>query len=166
VTVTVILFDGQGSVLSLGTTLFAFRGRIPRRQYLAFSLLASVIAFLAIALAAVSLDDVGDGMGGLIGFAFMILLVIAAIWSGCALMAKRLHDLGWSGFHAVWIYGLATASGAAEARSPEVAAALGLVPLLVYAWLLAARGNAGENRYGPPPAGTAAPPPDEAASIG
>jgi uncharacterized membrane protein YhaH (DUF805 family) len=100
------------------------------------------------------------------------LLAVGAACALLAVLAKRLHDFGSSGWLAPWVYGLVAAAAGAywvsdvvwPAQAPEVSAVrqtIGVVGDLLsiggavvgagaFLWIGLRRGDAAANRYGPP----------------
>ncbi|WP_085688431.1 MULTISPECIES: DUF805 domain-containing protein [unclassified Pseudomonas] len=114
---------------------FSVEGRIGRLRYLAWSMVLSLVAlpivsvFALIGLGLVSADSTtGLIIGGLL--AFLLFLAFAIV--GILFSVQRLHDIGWSGW--LWLLTLV----------PFVGSFFPLVIMVV-------PGNAGANRYGPPP---------------
>lgn len=107
--------------------LFSGEGRLDRLGYLAAMLVAAVL-FCAPALAVVSRP--ADGAARMAVLAAGTVCWLAVLWIYCAATAKRLHDLGRSG----WLTLLA------------LIPAVGLGAMTVV--LLTLRGDAAANRYG------------------
>ncbi len=116
---------------SLKEVLFSFRGRIPRRTFWLWSILASLGFMIPIGLLAPLVQD--EGTGQWIGGILMVPFVIAFIWSALAIRVKRWHDHGKSGF---WIL-------------------IGMIPyigaLISFIFLGCLRGTVGDNAYGGDP---------------
>lgn len=126
--------------------LFSYRGRIDRKTYWKWSILVGIVSVIAICLCFAMLTVIAgaaraDGLDYSIllpvGAGVLLLGALAASWIRFAILAKRLHDRGRSGW-----FGL-----------------LSLIPIvgqfgvLIYAAGL--RGDALPNRYGNPPAPSA-----------
>lgn len=78
--------------------LFSFRGRIGRMQYFLRSLVASVALVVLVVLAV--LVGVGGSNRpnlGALGLALLLMIpiLVAAVWSGLSLQARRFRDIGW-----------------------------------------------------------------------
>ena len=122
--------------------LFSFHGRIGRGGYWAY-VLGSVVLLSSLALGGAwvtqALSD-KPGTDGLlatpasIAFTlFMVALIVIYLWSGYAVLAKRWHDRGKSGWWSL----------------------IGLIPYIGGIWILVEcgllKGTAGANRYGGDP---------------
>lgn len=84
------------------------------------------------------------------GLLAMLLTMPVSLCAGAALVTKRLHDLGRSGAHAIWITGAQVAFTFLP-NTPDTAAAeaiLGLVVIGAAIWPLFVRGEQGPNTYG------------------
>jgi uncharacterized membrane protein YhaH (DUF805 family) len=78
--------------MGLVRLLFSFNGRIGRAQYLLGLAIVLVGLFLGLGAIGAALHGTGlDALG-------MIILVVLFFWAKFAIAAKRLHDLGKSGF--------------------------------------------------------------------
>jgi uncharacterized membrane protein YhaH (DUF805 family) len=126
--------------MSMGRAFFGFNGRLPRAEYIGLSLVAAIvllILFFAIA---------GMLSSGRLDTAITVYFAASA-WVGGALVAKRLHDMGYSGAHAIWIMPVQLAAGWYGRQYMilwAVAVSLGL-------YLVFTRGEGGNNAYGPEP---------------
>ena len=120
----------------LGWLLFSFKGRIPRRQFwgalLGAGLVIEVLWFMAIMPIIAAQEDATNAMYVFAGVVYAI-LYIPATWTGLAIMAKRFHDRGKSGW---WVL-------------------IQFVPLIGVFWLFIEcgflRGTVGPNQYGARP---------------
>jgi len=135
---------------------FAPGGRIGRVQYLLGHLVGLTIAMLAMALLAVVgvfFGAVGLSVIRTLCFAAgFIALFGGAIYVMVVLIVKRLHDLGMSGMHCIWIMALSFAASAAEGAGEAGASAFfSLCSLGVGLWLLFAPGVDHANEYGSQP---------------
>ena len=155
--------------MSYKPTLFGFRGRMARLPYFGYGLL---FLGLCVFLILVWVGLIATGVVGLIILGSILMWVVCG-WMGLALTIKRLHDLGLSGYHMIWIFGLSVVAG--QLGSPTSSEAIGilsglssgtigilsslasLASLIVTLWLLFAPGQPRTNGYGPPP-GTLRPP--------
>jgi uncharacterized membrane protein YhaH (DUF805 family) len=83
------------SMLSLLVLLFSFHGRIPRGRYwFGVLLLLALTVIMLMAFAPYLSTTGGTGADRAFSFAMLILTV----WVFAAVSAKRLHDIGWSGW--------------------------------------------------------------------
>ena len=126
--------------MGVGRAFFGFNGRLPRGAYFGLSLVAAVALLICffVAVGALSADRLD--MAITVYFA-------AAAWICGALVAKRLHDMGYSGAHAIWIVPIQLAAGWYGRQVMilwAVAVSLGL-------YLVFTRGEDGNNAYGPEP---------------
>ena len=105
-----------------------FSGRARRKEYwmfVLFNLIFTIVAVLLDNLLGTAIEDVGYGL-------FYILYMLAVIIPSLAVMVRRLHDTGKSGW---WFF-------------------ISLVPLIGSIWLLVLMvtdSQPGENQYGPNP---------------
>lgn len=111
----------------------SFEGRIGRADYWLKYIVPYVVIFIVLSIVdAVTGLMIDDGMGGGTGILSSI-FVLANIWFGLAVGAKRCHDRGRSG----WFQ------------------AIMLIPIIGAIWLLVElgflKGTEGENRFGPNP---------------
>ncbi|WP_160108071.1 DUF805 domain-containing protein [Pseudomonas izuensis] len=114
---------------------FSVDGRIGRLRFLAWTMVLSLITlpivgvFALIGLGLVS----GDSTAGLIiGGIFAFFLFLAFVIVSALFSVQRLHDIGWSGW--LWLLNFVPFVGS-------------FFPLVI----MVMPGNAGANRYGPPP---------------
>lgn len=144
--------------------LFTAQGRLARLPYFGYGvlvyllLLATVLAGAGISAAAGS--DAGGIPGGLVIFAG----VIAAIYAGTTILIRRLHDLGLSGRHAIWIMMLNVVSQVLLTAAPPLGLLLSIGAIGVTLWLLFAPGEKAANRWGPPKGAAEVPPTAESAA--
>lgn len=142
--------------MSFSQTLFGFKGRIARLPYLGYSLLGGlfvgIFLFMGFAVAASAKG------ASVLGILIIAAAVIGYAWIALALQIKRLHDLGFSGLHMIWIAAIGALSSALSQANPTISIILGFGSLCVWLWLLFAPGQPETNAYGPPP-GTPVPQP-------
>jgi len=124
-------YQNSNSGLTLKQILFSFSGRIPRRTYWLWAIVAGLATILPIALLAPLLDK--EGAGQIVAIVVLIPLVITFIWVSLAIRVKRWHDHGKSG---AWVL-------------------IGMIPyiggLISFIFLGCMRGNYGFNQYGDDP---------------
>jgi uncharacterized membrane protein YhaH (DUF805 family) len=133
--------------MTLSQILFGLSGRLARLQYLGYSLVGIVLIVVALAFV-VNIFAVNVGLG-LIGIA---VLGLAAIWISIATAVKRLHDLGLSGGHVIWIIALGMMSRSMGPNNAGLAILFGLAEIVAWLWLVFAPGQPAANAYGPEPA--------------
>lgn len=132
------------------TRVVSFGGRAGRKEFAAIATPLIVFEVAVIWLGeALELQTMPAPWFGLV--IFLILAPIALI---APVVLRRLHDIGQSG---IWIFLFGTAANVAsalvvwaglpEAENPVLAATIGAGLL----YLAAARGNPGDNRFGPAP---------------
>jgi uncharacterized membrane protein YhaH (DUF805 family) len=153
--------------MDLISLLFRFDGRINRGKYWLAMLIYFIVwtAFMAMVFSwagNIFAHDVFGLLGaGVAIWAAVVLLTVAAIWSGLATGIKRLHDRDKSGWWIVlfWL-GPSFLSGAGTASNygggtmilSLASAALGIWAFVELACL---KGTAGPNRFGDDPLGVA-----------
>lgn len=116
---------------------FRLQGRIRRVEYLLGLLFLICLEVVLLGI---------KGSGGILSF--------IVFWANCAIIVKRVHDLGHSGLYvlAVWCaVFLAVAVFVATGFQAALFAGVA-IGFAFNIWLLAARGQAHDNRFGPPPA--------------
>jgi uncharacterized membrane protein YhaH (DUF805 family) len=110
-----------------------FSGRARRSEYWYFVLANGLISILLVVLSATVGGVFGNAVtGGLIGYGLFILYGLATFLPGLAVIVRRLHDVGKSG----WFYFIF------------------LIPVIGCIWLLVllcTEGDRGENQYGSDP---------------
>ena len=126
---------------------FSFQGRIGRALFYIRCLYLTLITTV-MAVVTVPLFSNGGRILWLAG-ACVVAAALATLLLGIgSLLVRRLHDIGLSGWHALWVGG-AEFGWAFLAYAPErvmlIAAPLGAI----CAWILFWPGSAGENRFGP-----------------
>ena len=155
-------------------TLFSPIGRLGRLAYIGYSILAGFLGALILLLgllvgmgalypargafatgdlstAASTIFHAPDTRSAAIaGLAILALSVLAAWWMLAMITVKRLHDIGVSGLHLLWIVPLQTLEDTKLLPWPMRVIA-GLCSLGITLWLLCKRGTEGVNAYGPPP---------------
>ena len=126
--------------------LFGFDGRVGRLGYLLFTVLYLVIAALpAGAGVLVSVPD--SYLSILSGFA---LAAVIGAWGCLALTTQRLHDLGYSGLHTVWIAGLAIVAAWLDDRHPGLSMVVIAGLALLALGMVLVPGEKDLNRFGAP----------------
>lgn len=135
-------------MMSLTDIFFRLEGRLGRLSYLGYSLLATLAAALLIVLGfgIISMNN----PAGALGLVPIFLGVMGLFWSHLALTVKRLHDIGLSGLHMVWIWGIDLLPGIFSAQ-PSLAMVLNVLSILVGLWVLLTPGEKRDNLYGAQP---------------
>jgi uncharacterized membrane protein YhaH (DUF805 family) len=135
--------------------LFSFKGRINRAKYWLMTLLYTLLFFVVSAAIWTSFSTVLVILGAVI--------IIAMVWSGCAVATKRLHDRDKSGWWLLFFYvvpAILTGTHNALVRTGEesailLAAVCALISGVISLWMLIElgflRGTPGPNGYGPNP---------------
>ena len=133
--------------MNLGELFFSWHGGIARMRYFLASLtLAAASILLAVLITAIiAVVAVGTNSAELPVSNLHTALVLLPscglfLYSGTVLMIKRLHDIGLSGFHVLWIYGLGIMGSAFNNPSDGalfiVGFILSIVQLFAGLWLL------------------------------
>jgi len=126
----------------------SFEGRLARLPFFGRGVLLGVIA-TAFAMASIpffSREGLWWWLGILIVAAALVLLIVG----GVSLTIRRLHDLGLSGYHAIWVTAAQTLWVPLSYGPPEVLLA-GMPLAAVGLWLLFWPGNRSPNRFGEMP---------------
>jgi uncharacterized membrane protein YhaH (DUF805 family) len=128
---------------------FSFRGRLARLPFFIRTLYLNIAASLMLAASAPLLWSGGriGWWAGLCGAAASLAVLAAGLVS---LIVRRLHDLGFAGYHLIWAFAAEIAWTALSASGPRFV--LDALPLLaIDLWLTFWPGNAGANRFGGAP---------------
>ena len=126
----------------------SFAGQLARLPFFSRGVLLGVVA-AALAMASIpffSREGLWWWLGILVVAAALVLLFVG----GVSLTMRRLHDLGLSGYHAIWVSAAQTMWVPLSYGPPEVMLA-GLPLAAVGLWLLFWPGNRGPNRFGEKP---------------
>ncbi|RYD62173.1 MAG: DUF805 domain-containing protein [Verrucomicrobiaceae bacterium] len=136
--------------MNIFEVLFGSQGRLGRMAFVGYSIV-NLAVMVALTLAAANLWQSGAGPHALLGVLIAIAALFGALWSGLALTIKRLHDMGFSGLHVIWILPLEVASkGMGPAMdSPTLATLLSVITAAIGLGLLLVPGEDRDNRYGP-----------------
>jgi uncharacterized membrane protein YhaH (DUF805 family) len=126
----------------------SFKGRLARLPYFARGFSLSIIA-AALGMTSIPLFAQGGPWWwiGILDVAAVLALLVVGVVS---LMVRRLHDLGLSGYHAIWV-GAAGAGSEVLSHGPPIIMLAGLPLAAVGLWLLFWPGNRGANRFGEQP---------------
>lgn len=126
---------------------FSFEGRLWRLAFFIRNLYLS-IAMGVLIIASIPFFSHGHAALWWFGIAYLAVAMAACAVSFVSLTVRRLHDLGLSGYHAIWVAATQILSTALSYGSD--AAVLASLPFtLVGLWLLFWPGQKADNRYGP-----------------
>ena len=137
--------EGPGARFARLPALLGFRGRTGRLGFLGWYLLGATYALILLLAFA--------GLASKTGSVVLVLLAgVPVVWVGLVLTVRRLHDIGASGWHVLWLWGVPFAVAWADGIREN---ATQLITHGIFAGLCLIPGTAGPNRFGAPP-GTAA----------
>jgi uncharacterized membrane protein YhaH (DUF805 family) len=127
---------------------FSFEGRLARLPFFGRGFYLGVVT---IALAMVSIPFFSrQGLGWWFGIPIVIASLVLLAVGSFSMTIRRLHDMGLSGYHAIWV-GAAQAIWAPLSYGPPEVMLAGLPLAAVGVWLLFWPGNRGPNRFGERP---------------
>lgn len=124
-----------------GEVLFAYRGRVGRLPFV-----VTTAAFWTLLFASRYDIRVVHFLGGLSQPALLGTMAMLA-WIPSAVMVKRLHDVGWSGYNAIWIALLGLLGEPLETSGP-LPMSLAAVSIFAQLWLCLEPGTRRANRFG------------------
>jgi uncharacterized membrane protein YhaH (DUF805 family) len=124
---------------------FSFHGRVSRRFYLIRGIQLGTFAILPF-IASIMLFKSGDAFWW-VGVACVALAIGMIVIGQVSLVVRRLHDVGLSGYHAIWI-GAAQFVWVFLAEAPAHVALLASPILLILILLWFYPGSRGANRFG------------------
>lgn len=126
----------------------SFEGRLARLPFFIRGIYLAIAA-IVIFFASIPLFSSGSRLAWWLG----VILVVAAIAvlgvGTVSLIVRRLHDLGLSGVHAIWV-GAAEFGWTVISEAPASAQVLALPLLAIVLWLQFYPGKPGANRFGAP----------------
>jgi uncharacterized membrane protein YhaH (DUF805 family) len=127
---------------NLFSALFSPHGRMARLPYFGYSVLV-LIAFIAVFSVMAFGIATGPELVVTLGINTIMVAGAVALYSSIVLSMKRLRDLGVSGLHVIWIYGLSLAACATNGvgRDHGIMLSLSLASLVASLWLLLAHGR-------------------------
>jgi uncharacterized membrane protein YhaH (DUF805 family) len=126
--------------------LFTPQARLDRVGYFVGTIW---LGFLVGCLAVIGTLGITQGGTGFVGaLLWVVPASVVLLWGGTVLTMKRLHDLGLSGVHVIWIWLINIAAGELITLSPVLSILLGLVALGISLSLLFAPGQPYPNQYG------------------
>jgi uncharacterized membrane protein YhaH (DUF805 family) len=125
---------------------FSFDGRLYRLPFFIRNIYVSIAGFLLF-IASIPLFSQGSRILWWVTIAFLAMSLLACLVSLVSLMVRRLHDLGLSGYHAIWV-GAAQLASTILSYGSDVAVFASLPLALVGLWLTFWPGNKQDNRFG------------------
>jgi uncharacterized membrane protein YhaH (DUF805 family) len=145
--------------MPLSAMLFSFTGRLNRARYWGVSILSSVVFCVLVLLAIsertdmVAILDRSDIAA--IPVVLVALFLVALVWIGWAVGAKRLHDRDKSAWWLLLFYFAPPLLRTGGHEAGSTAIVLDLIGVGISIWALVElgflRGTAGPNTYGPDP---------------
>jgi uncharacterized membrane protein YhaH (DUF805 family) len=145
------------------TLAFVPGGRVGRLNYFLVHLGMMVVSMVVLVFMAVFMGfsfaiasgggaENAGAAGMMLTLLAMFVLYVVYQYAAVVLMTKRLHDMGLSGWHAAWIYGLGLVCGAFLSVDNLMFSVMGLLLALVsfgvWLWLQFTPGEASVNEYG------------------
>jgi uncharacterized membrane protein YhaH (DUF805 family) len=135
-------------MMSFRQRYWSFTGRLARLPFFARGIFLGVVA-AAIFIASIPFFSQG-GIWWWIGI-LVAAVALAVLGVGAtSLMVRRLHDVGLSGYHAIWV-GAAELGWTVLSYGPPLMILLGLPLAAIGLWLTFWPGNQGPNRFGEAP---------------
>jgi uncharacterized membrane protein YhaH (DUF805 family) len=124
----------------------SFDGRLARLPFFIRSVYLGIATSVVLIVTAVPLFATG-GVWWWLGIADVIACLVFLGVGAVSLTVRRLHDLGLSGYHAIWV-GTAEAGWSVLSHGPPRVMFLGLPLAAISFWLLFWPGNRNANRFG------------------
>lgn len=125
---------------------FSFQGRLGRARFYIRSLYIGLIGGVLFVMST-PLFSSENAVAWWAGLGVAAAAGASLILGAASLIVRRLHDIGLSGYHAIWV-GAAELSWPILSRAPERVVLLALPLFAICAWLIFWPGKAGENRFG------------------
>ena len=125
---------------------FSFSGRVARIPFFVRGIYLSIVTIVLV-FASVPLFANGSQVFWWAGLALVAVAIAGPGVSMISLIVRRLHDLGLSGYHAIWVVA-AELGWTSLSYGPVDAQWLGLPLFAVSIWLTFYPGNAGDNQFG------------------
>jgi len=125
------------------SALFSFDGRFNRMQYFGWTI-ATVVAATVLALILVAIGSANDATA-VLAIILGCIATVGYVYVGMAVMAKRLHDLGYATINLLWIWLINLASAAFHGTSETLSLLLSIVGFGIGMYLLFAPGQTGTN---------------------
>jgi uncharacterized membrane protein YhaH (DUF805 family) len=138
----------RGAMARIIERYLSFDGRLARLPYFARNVSLGVAA-VALGMTSIPLFVQG-GPWWWIGIVVLVAVLALIVVGGVSLTVRRLHDLGLSGYHAIWV-GAAGVGWEVLSHGPPKTVLAGLPLAAVSAWLTFWPGNRGVNRFGERP---------------
>lgn len=126
---------------------FSFHGRLARLPFFIRGVYLS-IAMTVVMIASIPLFANGSRVLWWAGLAVLIGGIGAIAASEVSLTVRRLHDLGLSGYHVIWVAAADVAGSILSYSDNDTALYVALPLLAIGLWLLFWPGQAGTNRFG------------------
>ena len=136
--------------MSFSQALFSFQGRLARLPFFGYFLLGNLLIGMVMVGGAV-LAFSGQNALVFVGAVILLAAVVGYVWVNIAINIKRLHDLGMSGTHLIWIMGINFAAGALSQANASLSIIFYIASACIGLWMLFAPGQQGSNKYGPQP---------------
>jgi uncharacterized membrane protein YhaH (DUF805 family) len=133
-----------GIVANIVDRYLSFEGRLARLPFFGRGVFLGVVA-AALGMASIPFFS-REGLWWWLGIAIVAAALVLLFVGGVSLTIRRLHDLGLSGYHAIWVSAAQTIWIPLSYAPPEVMLA-GLPLAAVGLWLLLWPGNRGPNRF-------------------
>ena len=130
-------------------SLLSFSGRMARMEYFLAQLGALIIMVMAAMVAGLFGNAVGER-----DLFFVFLggpVFVLGVWVFLTTTVQRLHDIGMSGWHLIWVEGVSLLASAVPTSEP-FGVVLNLASLVISLYVLFMPGQDRENDYGPVPA--------------
>jgi len=140
---------GDQLIKTLLDRFFSFNGRLGRLPYFIRSLYLGIAASVVF-VASIALFSTGRSLLWWMGLLCVIVCMAILIIGTVSLIARRLHDPGWSGYHVIWM-GTAYVVLKAASYGSLKALLFGLPLAAIGLWLEFWPGNAYTNRFGEAP---------------
>lgn len=137
--------------------LFSFKGRLNRAKYWLINILSNLVGSFALALTTGLMEKSGGASNPAfwIGFVASLSLAFVFIWIVLAMIVKRLHDRGKSGWWLLAFFGPPLAVGTLASADPSLNWFAFPVVIGFVVWAIVElgclKGTAGPNAYGPDP---------------
>jgi uncharacterized membrane protein YhaH (DUF805 family) len=123
----------------------SFYGRLGRLPFF----IRNIYLYIAekVLLAASLLLLINGGLWWWLGTLVVACCVALVCVGNASLIARRLHDVGWSGYHTIWVVAAQIGGSAAQSYESPKGLLLGLPLFAIGLWLLFWPGNAKVNRF-------------------